>query len=440
MNPERIRTVIADQRDELHRVLSDPTIIEREGLAHWGAWGRENIIKVITGPRRAGKSVFSMQLVQTADEGYAYAYVNFDDERLVGIGTSDLDRVVEALLQVYGDAKQIILDEVQNLEGWELFASRLQRQGFNLTITGSNARLLSSELATHLTGRHVAIEILPFSFREFLIFTGTRPEGGEVFSTVEEAKLKGKLLEYLEVGGFPEAAKMALKDRQMAKTYLRTLYSTVVGRDIVGRHRIKYLKTVREAADLLISSYSSMVSLRNIAKAFGMRSIHTAKNYASYIEESYLVFFLEKYSRGLKERAGAPKKAYCIDTGILNSVAFRAGENLGKLMENLVAVELMRRRATDSSLELYYWRDYRQREVDFVLKRGAGVDELIQVTYADSRDDVADRELKALLAASDELGCRELLVITWDYEGEELVDGKRVRFVPLWRWLLEDRQ
>ncbi len=440
MNTERIRTIVADQREELSRVAADSGLIEREALAYWESWASEGTIKVITGARRAGKSVFAMQLLRGAPGGYAY--VNFDDERLVGLRADELDRLVEAILQVYGGAKHLILDEVQNLDGWELFVNRLQRQGFMLTVTGSNARLLSSELATHLTGRHIAIEVFPFSFREFLRLRGSKVRTDRVLSTGERAEVMARLREYLETGGFPEAARIGEKDTRMARMYLQTLYSTMIGKDVVGRHSVKYLRTVREIADFLVSSYSSTVSFNSIMKSFGLRSLHTAKNYVSYMEEPYLIFFISKHSRRQRESINAPKKAYCIDTGMVNAMAFRASENIGRLIENTVAVELMRMRSADPAMEVYYWKDYRQREVDFVVKRGTEVEELLQVTYASERGEVAGRELAALLAAllaaSDELGCRRLSVVTWDYEGgERVVGGREMRFVPLWRWLLE---
>jgi len=456
MNAERMRTIVADQKEALARAAEDGDLIDREALARWEAWAGEGIIKVITGARRAGKSTFAMQLLRGAEGGYAY--VNFDDERLVGLKAGELDKLVEAVLQVYGGTRHLILDEVQNLERWEMFVNRLQRQGFMLTVTGSNARLLSSELATHLTGRHVAIEIFPFSFREFLSLMKSRgqdrlqanmqpPMGmkaGGTFSTSERAETMARLREYLETGGFPEAARFGKKDKGMARTYLQSLCSTIIGKDVVERHRVKYLKTVREIADFLISSYSSMVSFNSIMKSFGLQSLHTAKNYAAYIEESYLIFFVSKHSRRQREGYNAPKKAYCIDVGMVNAMAFRTSENIGKLMENAVAVELMRRMAgadgkgADAAMEVYYWRDYRQREVDFVIKKGAEVEELLQVTYASERGEVARREVAALLAAADELRCRKLSVVTWDYEGAEMAEGGReVRFVPLWRWLLE---
>lgn len=465
MNAERIRTIAADQKEALSRAAEDSGLIDREALVHWEAWASENIIKVITGARRAGKSIFAMQLLRGADGGYAY--VNFDDERLVGLKAGELDKLVEAVIQVYGGMRHLILDEVQNLECWEMFVNRLQRQGFMLTVTGSNARMLSSELATHLTGRHVAIEIFPFSFREFLSYMKGGSRGRSqaqaqaqtkmpprmrrpiktagIFSTGEKAEVMAMLREYIEIGGFPEATRLGEKDKGMARIYLQSLCSTIIGKDVVERHRVKYLKTVREIADFLISSYSSMVSFNSIMKSFGLQSLHTAKNYASYIEESYLIFFVSKHSCRQRESNNAPKKAYCIDTGMVNAMAFRTSENIGRLMENIVAVELMRIRSGadgnggGAAIEVYYWRDYRQREVDFVIKKGAGAEELLQVTYASERGEVAHREVAALLAASDELKCRKLSVITWDYEGAEGVgdgSGREVRFVPLWRWLL----
>jgi len=429
MNVEELKAVVADQREEVGRALREERIIDREALERWREWIESDMIKVVMGARRSGKSIFSLQLLR----GKSHAYVNFDDERLVDLDASQLNLLFEALLQVYGDFKFILLDEVQNVHGWELFVSRLRRQGFNLVITGSNAKLLSKELATHLTGRHIPIEIFPFSFREFLEFDGLVTERKAAYSTREKAVLMGKLQEYIQGGGFPEAVR--IKDAVKARMYLQTLYSTVVTKDVISRHRIRFLKTIREISNYLVSNFSQPVSFNKVKNVFGLQSVHTSKNYVSYLEETYLIFLIEKYSRKRKESLNSPKKVYCIDCGMINAVGFRSSENLGRLMENAVAVELLRRRSEDPSLELYYWRDYQQREVDFVLKGGEAVRELLQVTYSSGRDEVEKREVAALTRAGRELGVDKLTVVTWDHEGVEVAEGREVRFVPLWKWL-----
>jgi len=382
------------------------------------------LIKVITGVRRSGKSTFALQMLA----GRSCGYINFDDERLVGLGIDDLNRVLQALYEVFGEMKFVFLDEIQNIDGWELFVNRLKRAGLNVFVTGSNARLLSRELATHLTGRHVPIEMFPFSFREFLAFDKFVVENDKLLSTKEKALLLKKLHEYLEIGGFPEV----LKDRPNAGRYLSTLYSTILTKDVVGRQRIKYIKTIREISNYLVSNFSRPITFNKIKNVFGLKSPHTSKNYVSYLEESYLIFLVDKFSFKEKERTASPKKVYAIDTGVINALAFKSSENIGRLMENLVFLELMRKKAVDSLLEIYYWKNYTGHEVDFVLKRGTKVNQLIQVTYASNAEEIEKRETRSLSKAARELKCNDLLIITWDYEKE--TGG--IKFIPIWKWLL----
>ncbi len=429
MNVEEIKSVVVDQKQDIEKLSGGENLIERDFLETWGPFAKNDLIKVITGIRRAGKSVFSLQLLGNRN----YGYINFDDERLVGLKAHDLNSVMQAFYELFGGIDSVFLDEVQNIDGWELFVNRLKREGLNVFVTGSNAKLLSRELATHLTGRHVPIEIFPFSFKEFLTFDDFKITEDTFYSTRKKALLMKKLGEYLSTGGFPEA----LKDRKNAKLYLSTLYSTILTRDVVSRRSIKYVRTIREISNYLMSNFSQPITFNKIRKLFDLKSVHTAKNYVSYLEEAYLVFFVDKFSFKYKEVAASPKKVYAIDTGMAKAMGFRTSENSGRLMENLVFIELARKRAIDNLLEIYYWKDYQQREVDFVIKKGLKVTQLIQVTHASDREDIEKRETRSLLKASKELKCNDLIVITWDYEGEESFKGKKIVYRPLSKWLLE---
>lgn len=425
MNAETLKKIIVDQKEEVERIFREEKIIEREFLTTWKSSMESNLIKVVTGVRRTGKSIFSMQLLERKQ----YAYINFDDERLAGINTEDLNLVLQAFYELYGDIKYVFLDEIQNIDGWELFVNRLHRMGLNIVVTGSNANLLSRELASHLTGRHIPIEIYPFSFREFLDFEGFKIKES-LYSTKQKSILIKKLRDYIEWGGFPES----VKDRDNAKLYLSTLYSTILSKDIVSRYNLRYVQTLKEIANYLISNFSQPMSYHKLKNIFEMGSTHTAKNYTSYLEETYMVYLLSKFSFKHKEVLASPKKAYVIDTGLINALTFRMSENMGRLMENVVLVELLRK---STELELYYWKDYQQREVDFVVKQGTGIIQLIQVTYADAESEINQRETKALVRASDELKCKNLVCITWDYEEDIQVDNKTIRCVPLWKWLIQ---
>ena len=379
-----------------------------------------DLINVITGPRRAGKSFFAMHAVR---EHGPFGYVNFDDERLCGL--ADYDELVVALDALCGEPRHLLLDEVQNLPKWELFVNRLQRQGYQLTITGSNAHLLSSELATHLTGRHAQIVLLPFSFGEYL-----RSLGGER----TQAELVEALRGYAEVGGYPEPLLKEIDRRE----YLRTLVHSILYKDIVARHRIRAPQSLDDLASYLMSNTAQECSLNRLARMARFKGVHTVEKYLRCLEEAFLFFSVRRFSPKFREQVRANRKSYCIDNGLVTAASFRISPDTGKLYENLVAIALHRRRL-EGELELYFWKGEQQHEVDFVVKRGPQVRQLIQVCADVSDPRTKAREVRALLKASEELKCRDLLVVTESEDREERaswfgLEGV-VRFVPLWRWL-----
>ncbi|NWF52740.1 MAG: ATP-binding protein [Nitrospirae bacterium] len=404
------------ERDELLR----GRYVQREGLKRARESLQGNLIKVIIGPRRAGKSVFSIQML----EGLNFAYLNFDDERLMS--TSDYDELLKAIRQVYGETKLILFDEIQNLPKWELFVNRLHRRGFNVILTGSNAHLLSRELSTHLTGRYTQFQIFPFSFLEFL--------RAEEFAMDEALELKerqglllGRLDSYLERGGYPE---IVVKDLDV-KNYLTTLFESVLFKDIVKRYGVRYTKMLSDLARYLITNHSNEFSYTKLKNILEFRSVHTVENYTKYLAEAFLMFSVDRFSFKLKEQMRSPKKGYAYDTGIIHAIKLKTGNDIGRLMENLVAIELMRR-----ELEFYYYRPVNGKEVDFLIKRGSKVDELIQVCYDINDYETKKRELASLAKAGKTIGCDRLTVLTWDYKAEEKYSGESIIFLPLWRWLI----
>ena len=419
-----IRDILLRQKHDLDIELSNPFIkrnitIDDKAL-------ESNIIKVIIGPRRAGKSTFVLRSIENAK----FAYINFDDERLVKI--ENYDNLLKYLKEIFGEFKYLILDEIQNVPKWELFVNRLQRSGYNLMITGSNSMLLSKELSTHLTGRHLDTLVLPFSFKEFL--SAKKVEVKTKDNSVEEVGEIIKFLrEYLNVGGFPELVTKNLNQ----KDYLNTLVDSVVLKDIVNRYNIRFSSMIYNLVKYLIENFSHEASLNSIKNTLHLNSVHTVDNYIRYICEAFLIFRINKFSVKSKERADFGSKIYVIDNGIVNTYSFKFSEDTGKLMENTVAIELMRRSEVFKKFTVNYWRNIQKKEVDFVIKDGIRVSQLIQVTYASSKETIKDREIKNLLIASAELRCNNLLVITWDYEAEERIKGKKIRFIPLWKWLLD---
>lgn len=428
MEKSKLKKAIIDQKEEIESLSSRIKIIERSCFEKYKAYAESAQVKVIMGIRRCGKSILSYQLLKDKP----FAYINFDDEALANLTAEDLNDVLEVFYEVYGDFKHILLDEIQNINGWELFVNRLQRQRLNVIVTGSNANLLSKELSTHLTGRNIPLELYPFSFREFIKYHGFVTGNLSLLSTKERGLLKKKLEDYISTGGFPEV----VRDPANKKAYLQSLYSDILSKDIIIRYKIKFSKTLREMANSLMSNTASHVSFNKIKNMFSLKSVHTALNYLSFLEESFLFFLVPRFSYKSKERAIATRKIYAIDTGMIGALSVSFSRNIGKIYENMVFLELKGRSSMEQS-EISYWQDIYQNEVDFVVKEGNKINELIQVCYDTGNYDTKKREVSALVKSGKELKCRKLTVITDDYEAEETIQGRKIKFIPLWKWLLE---
>lgn len=411
------KSIIKEQREELEKIEREEKIIERTGLQESKRALKYPNTLAILGIRRCGKSIFSYLLAKKG----TFAYINFDDERLVGLKGEDLNSILESFYELYGNIEYIILDEIQNVDHWELFVNRLRRTK-KIILTGSNSQLLSGELSTHLTGRYLDKLLFPFSFREFLNLKGF--EESAAYTTQKKSEIMRYLQQYLEIGGFPETYKFG-------KAMTSRIYEDIITKDILLRYDITKREEIKKLAKYLITNSSEEITYSRLARIFGIKHVSTISNWMTYFENAFLIFKLERFDFKLKQQYIAPKKVYCIDSGLMNSIGFKFSENRGKVIENEVALELQRRRSADKSLEVYYWKDHQQNEIDFVLKRDKKVETLIQVSYITSKEEIKDREIKALLKASEQLRCKNLLVITWDYEAEE-----KIKFIPLWKWLL----
>ncbi|MEM5828596.1 MAG: ATP-binding protein [Candidatus Aenigmatarchaeota archaeon] len=419
----KITQIIKDQFFELEEKFKITKVVDREAKSIAIDLLKSNLVKVTTGIRRSGKSFFTYSLLK----GTKFGYVNFDDEILANYDTNS---ILSSIFEVYGKVNTLFFDEIQNLKNWELFVNRLHRAGFNVFITGSNAKLLSKELATALTGRHINIEIYPFSFREYL---KAKEIEVNIESTIGQGIIKKELKEYLDVGGFPEI----LVNKENPKIYLRNLFNDIIEKDIIRRYRIKYSRTFKEIALNVVSNFSRYLTYNSIKKQFNLGSDHTAKNYLEYLKEAYIIVTFDALHFKPKEIIKSPKKVYLIDTGFIRNISISFSENFGLIIENLVAIELLRKRSYwHNDWEIYYFKDYQQNEVDFVIKEGIKIKQLIQVTYASSKDEIEKREIKALLKASNLLKCKDLMIITWDYEDILKIDNKEIKCIPLWKWLL----
>lgn len=424
MDVEVLKRVIESQREEIEEKFAKENIVAREGLDIAKKYLSFPNILVIFGVRRSGKSIFSILLARELKK--KMAYINFVDERLISIRTEDLDRVLQAFYELYGDIEFVILDEIQQVHGWELFANRLRRTK-KVVITGSDSKLLSGELATHITGRHIGFLLFPFSFREA---TKLEPE---VYSTKKIATAKNELNKYIEGSGFPEFKKFG-------KQIVREIYDDVVTKDCIARHGIREEKSFREIAYYLVSNFSSEFTYSRLAKIVGLKDTNTAKNYVQYLQEAYLLIVIERFSPKLKQQIIAPKKIYCIDQGLCNFISFNMSKNSGKLFENIVCLELLRKKAKNPALEVYYWKDHQQNEVDFIVKKGTKIKQLIQVCYNPLDKNTKERETKPLLKAAKELKCRNLLIITANHQATETTKKHKISYTPLWKWLLTEEK
>ena len=383
-----------------------------------------SLIKLITGPRRAGKSVLALQILQ----GKNYAYLNFDDNSL--LTHFDEDAVMKALSEVYPRYEYLLLDEIQNLDGWDKWVTTLYRRGVNLIITGSNANLLSSEMATLLTGRYVETFILPFSMEETLRFckVDTNPS-----LTEEQAALSLAMEDYMKNGGYPEI----IHSRELEQVYLGSLFDSIILKDVAKRHKIRKTTELYDLADYLISNYGNPMSYTGIATDLNLGSVTTVKNFCKYLEEPYLFWFLPRFERKLKEMKKADRKVYVVDTGFVSVRSLELSANSGKQLENMVFVELLRRGFNISKKELFYYHTANGKEIDFVTKKGTSVGELIQVSYDITRPKTRKRELDALIIASDELNCNNLTLITWNTNEITKYRGKEIHIISAKNWSLK---
>lgn len=411
---------VIDRQNQEREALAHLEYVERSKLTEGAKWMSSDLIKVILGPRRAGKSVFSLMLLGDRP----FLYFNFDDPALVG-EKLDLYELVDELHTFYGDTKFVLFDEIQNLRGWELFANRLHRKGYNLVLTGSNANLLSMELATHLTGRHFPIEILPFNFQEFL--------KAKKFSHVDHKSELLKLLEeYMTFGGFPE---VVIKN-QHPRGYLDVLFDALLFKDVVKRHKIRFSEQIDQLGSYLISNISGQYSSRKLANILKFKSDVTLERYLKYLEEAYVIFSLSGFSAKAGQRLRSPKKTYAVDNGFVAAKAVQHSPNNGKLMENLVFTELVKK-GFEPNREIFYYKTRNGREVDFAIRDGYKTTELIQVCY-DLRDsDTEQREVKALVEAGQELQVNKLTILTWDEKREVKKGDATIVFRPLYEWMLE---
>lgn len=376
---------------------------------------------IISGLRRVGKSTLLSQLTKSFKRD-SYYYVNFDDDRFLNFRAEDATDLYNALVELFGERRIMIIDEIQNVPQWEYFVRRFIDLGLKFYITGSNASLLSQDLGTRLTGRYLLFELFPFSFEEYLKFNAKDIPDLSRLTNLERSKLRGSLRDYLNLGGIPDALKYP------EINFLRTLYDDVIHRDIAARYRLEAVTSLKELAYYIFSNPASLVSYNKLKESLKLGSVNTVSKYIDYLESSWLVFSVNQYAYSIKRQQIAPKKIYCIDTGMVESVGFSFSPNSGKLLENLIFLHLRKK-----SKQIYYYRTNQGYEVDFYLPQGG---HLIQVSDNLAEENTRAREIRALEQAVEEITVKKITILTDLNDLDLHIGGIKAKVQSVADWLL----
>ena len=399
---DTLRNVVKAQRAELERLKLG---IKREAL---GTIDLDlPFVTVLTGVRQCGKSTLLHQLMSNTGGSH---YFNFEDPRTAGFEVGDFTRLEEVFDEDSTPTDHIFFDEIQNVPGWELYVRSALMRKKHFAITGSNASLLSAELGTRLTGRHLNTELFPFSYPEYLAFLKQRP-GPKT------------LAQHLQQGGFPDYLALGRSD------ILQELFQDILLRDIAVRHQIRNVKSLRELALYLLSNVGKDISYNNLAKAFSLGSANTAMDWISYYEDSYLLFQLPRFDYSLRKQAVNPRKVYSIDNGLTTVNTLSFSQDLGRGLENAVFLALRRIHGQGN---LFYFRG--KGECDFIVREKNKITCAIQVCLELHEED-RKREVEGLSEAMKGFDLDQGTIVTLDQEDHLEVDGRAVNMVPAWKWL-----
>lgn len=416
--------VLAEQKDDALGFQSQLWVDRKEeDLFEF----ESSLAQVVIGVRRSGKSTLCHKVLK--ERKVKYAFANLDDDRLAGMQTEDLNTLLSCLYQLYGtNVPYIFLDEIQNVDGWYLFVNRLLRSGMHVFVTGSNAKLLSGELATHLTGRYNEIHLYPFSFSEYCAFH--KIDKASV-TTKADAERKQAFMEYINTGGFPEMQTMRNK-----RGYVQSLLDAVLQKDIQQRFKIRNMDALKKTAYHLISNACQTVNYEELSDLLGV-SDKTVRKYVDYLQQAFLIQLLPKFSYKSRERIKG-EKAYVVDTGLENNRNYSmVGDNVGWRLENVVYIELLRRCSKDF-LDVYYYKpSSRSKEVDFVVCNQNRPEALVQVAYDIEKEKAFNREISALLKASEDLHCDNLTLVSFSPSRTVEINGAKIQIISAIDWLLQ---
>ena len=402
-----MRAVILNQRKERDELL-ERHYLERKTKFNSDELLANNLIKLVSGPRRVGKSTYALLMLK----GKNFAYLNFDDDQLLAMW--DEETVMQILDEVYPNYEYMLLDEVQNLNDWDLWISKLYRRGKNLIVTGSNAKMLSSEMATVLTGRYIQIDMMPFSMQEVAEWSNT--------------DIRNIADDYLHNGGYPET----VQARSIVKNYLFTLFDNIVWKDVCKRHKVRNSTDLNTLAVYLLTNFCNPISANDLKTELGFSSVTTTKKFMDYLHEPFLFFFLMRYDNKMKIMKKAAQKVYVVDNGFVTSRAFNISENIGRLLENQVFTELLRK-GYDTDRTLFYYRSRNDKEIDFVIRDDFRIKQLIQVSYTLTNAKTEKREVDALVEAAGELHCSDLVIVTANEEREIEKNGYIIKVIPIYK-------
>ena len=411
-----MKTIVLNQRKERDELLSRPYLTRRSNHDE-DMLLNSHLIKLITGPRRVGKSTQALLMLRNKN----FAYLNFDSQQLLDAWDANL--VMRMLDDVYPGYDYLLLDEVQNLEGWDLWVSELYKIGKNLVITGSNAKMLSSEMATVLTGKYLQVEMLPFSLEEFFDWNKL-----ELHNLKPEQDAESKVLtdDYMRNGGYPEV----VASRQLVRSYLDTLFDSIVWKDVAKRHNVRNITDLNNLSLYLVSNFCNPLSANELSEELGFSSVNTTKKFMDYLHEPYLFYYLSRYNNKLKLMKKAPRKVYVVDNGFVAAKAFSLSENLGRLLENQVFIELIRQ-GYNTEKTMFYYRSRNDKEVDFVLRKENRVERLVQVCYDLSSPKTEKREVDSIVECAGELKCSNLTIVAKEDERTIEKDGYSINVLPI---------
>lgn len=414
MNNDRLKEVLLDQKE----VFNLPKhLIERE--IDLEPYIRTRQVVIISGIRRCGKStiLYLIREKMKLDES-RYCYFNLDDERIIP-DINILEQVLHLHIEMYGCEPVLFFDEIQNVPGWEKFVNRMHERGLKVFITGSNAKLLSSEISTSLTGRNKVLELFPFSFSEYLRFRELSFDIHKLTSK-NKALLQGAFLQFMETGGFPMVVRE--NDLELINAYFQDIFY----RDIISRYKLNQINEIKQIGLYFASNAGKPFSYATLQEISGVKSTSSVRDYLYYYEQAYLFFYVKKFDYSVRKQIMNPRKVYAIDTAILNRLGFRFSENKGRVLENIVYIELLRR-----GIEIFYHTG--KYECDFIVKEGMVVTGAIQVSWTLEAPH-ATREINGLLEAMQTYRLDKGLLITTTPPATEIPEN--IEVIPAWKWLL----